>query len=284
MAGVLPDSPKRFGTSLAVSVAANAGLWYLLSLGSNRTVQFIQPPVLQFSRVTLDEKGVKREKIVKPQEVEKRIEQVKPPTPVRPPDPVQNPPKSKPPPPQGAHNKIATAKTTSATALQDFTAPADGNAKVGVPTDAQNPGNSVVNPPAPPAPPTTVTPPPPAPPATPPAGPVKSVETAPPPPPPPPPPAPPKPKGPTQDAQPVHQEDVEIPDNLKSESFKSHVHVKVNVAPDGSFDVILRTTSGNPDVDKLVLDCLKKWKWKPALKDGEPVESTHLFLFEFEVK
>src|SRR5205807_1268020 len=89
-------------------------------------------------------------------------------------------------------------------------------------------------------------------------------------------PDPPKPKGPTKDAEPTDQPMPEIPDSLKSQDLKAFVRVKVQIAEDGSFEVLLRTTSGNPSVDKLILDSLRRWRWKPALKDGEPVASTKL--------
>ena len=60
--------------------------------------------------------------------------------------------------------------------------------------------------------------------------------------------------------------------------------MKVNTAADGSFDVIFRTLSGNPEVDKLVLDALKRWTWNPALKDGDAVDSVQLFRFNFVVQ
>jgi outer membrane biosynthesis protein TonB len=47
---------------------------------------------------------------------------------------------------------------------------------------------------------------------------------------------------------------------------------------------VLRTSSGNTDVDQRVLEALKKWTWKPALKDGTPVDSVQYFRFEFEVQ
>ncbi|HWA82479.1 MAG TPA: TonB family protein, partial [Fimbriimonadaceae bacterium] len=97
-------------------------------------------------------------------------------------------------------------------------------------------------------------------------------------------PDPPKPKGPTKDAEPVNEVQPEIPDSLKSQELKTFVRVKVEIAEDGTFEVILRTSSGKPDVDKIILDSLKRWKWKPALKDGQPVKSTQLFKFEIEVK
>jgi TonB family protein len=74
-----------------------------------------------------------------------------------------------------------------------------------------------------------------------------------------------------------------IPDSLKTEDLKTFVRVKVEVAADGSANVVLRTSSGNPDVDKLILDALKKWKWKAALREGTPVASTQLFKFEIEI-
>jgi outer membrane biosynthesis protein TonB len=46
----------------------------------------------------------------------------------------------------------------------------------------------------------------------------------------------------------------------------------------------LRGTSGNSAVDELVLDALRRWKWRPALRDGEPVSSTQNFRFDFEVR
>ena len=74
---------------------------------------------------------------------------------------------------------------------------------------------------------------------------------------PPPPPPPPQKHGETKDAVATHQENPEIPDNLKSQSFKSFVRVKVTISADGSFEVVLRNSSGNPDIDKLVLEALR---------------------------
>ena len=94
----------------------------------------------------------------------------------------------------------------------------------------------------------------------------------------------PKRKGPTKEAEPTDEAKPEIPDDLKRGSYKSFVRVKVEVSEDGSFTPILRTSSGNDELDRRVLDALKRWKWKPALKDGVPVKSTQLFKFEFEVE
>lgn len=91
-------------------------------------------------------------------------------------------------------------------------------------------------------------------------------------------------QGPTITAQPANQILPEIPDELKSENYKSYVRVRVEIAADGSFTPVLLTSSGNAEIDRRVLSALKAWKWKPALKNGFPLPSTQLFRFEFEVQ
>ena len=249
--------------------------------------------------------GAYQEKIVTKQQIEKKIAVVK--QQIQQLKPVPPPPKKSmappPPPPQGAHNRVLTAlPTPNAVQLPDDTPPvlAGGNAALGVAINQQNQGNAVVNPPTPvpaptPAPVEAPKPPPPAPapveaPRPSPPAPAPAPVEAPRPPPPAPTPAPvevpkppPAPKGPTKDAEAVSTIRPEIPDELKQQDFKSFVRVKVHIAADGSFTVILRTSSGNAEIDRRVLAALNKWKWKPALKDGVAIESTQLFKFEFEV-
>ncbi|MBV9850953.1 MAG: TonB family protein [Armatimonadetes bacterium] len=98
------------------------------------------------------------------------------------------------------------------------------------------------------------------------------------------PPADAEPSGPTQDAEPSNQIKPEIPDELKQESFKTFVRVKVDIEADGGFSVTLRTSSGNSEIDRRVIEALQRWKWKPALRDGRPIRSTQRFRFEFEVE
>lgn len=62
------------------------------------------------------------------------------------------------------------------------------------------------------------------------------------------------------------------------------MRVVVEIEADGSFEISLRTSSGNTEVDQRVLEALKKWTWKPALKNGQAVASTQRFKFEFEVQ
>jgi len=57
---------------------------------------------------------------------------------------------------------------------------------------------------------------------------------------------------------------------LKKGGFKSFVRVRVEIDADGSASPTLRTSSGNDEIDRRVLSALKRWRWKPALKDGVP--------------
>ena len=94
----------------------------------------------------------------------------------------------------------------------------------------------------------------------------------------------PKPSGPTREAEPSRQVQPTIPEALRQGAFKSFVRVVVEIEADGSFEVSLRTSSGNAEIDQRVLEALRKWTWKPALKSGQAIASTQRFKFEFEVQ
>ena len=94
----------------------------------------------------------------------------------------------------------------------------------------------------------------------------------------------PRPKGPTRDARATRTVRPSIPDELKSADFKTSVRVRVEVSADGSPSPSLRGSSGNAEIDNRVLAALRRWRWKPALKEGEAVASTQYFRFDFEVR
>jgi protein TonB len=173
---------------------------------------------------------------------------------------------------------MAAAPTPSLVSKREPTVLPGGNLTPGTPTDHQGTGNQTTPPPSQPTPEPSSAPQPVAPPAPQPTPPEPAPAPE-----PKPAPDPPKPAGPTQDAQPSNQVKPEIPDDLKQQQYKSFVRVKVTVSADGSFVPTLRTSSGNADIDARVLNALKQWKWKPALKDGTPIDSVAYFRFEFEV-
>jgi protein TonB len=291
----LADEPKRhLLVAVLGSVAANLLLWIALGQGALIPVATPNMPELVFDRVAIQKTTPFEKPIVRRIEPKPKVipaPKAAPRLPQKTSAPV-SPRKSISPPsrPEGAHSRTLTAHMPDrSNEPHPFVAPKGGNAPLGAPIESQNPGSLSKNPPNP-----VVTQPTSAPVASPkvvekpsapaPPKPVISAPVSKPAPPPPPPPPPPKPTGPTREATPNHQESVEIPESMKSSSFKSFVRVRVNVTSDGSFTVVLRTSSGNTDVDKLVVDTLNRWTWKPALKNGEPVDSIQQFRFNFRVE
>jgi TonB family protein len=89
----------------------------------------------------------------------------------------------------------------------------------------------------------------------------------------------PRPKGPTRDAEPTRQPRVRISEELAAKATSDAVRVRFAIKADGSFEVTLRESSGVAEIDAKVLETAKRWRWKPALKDGEPIASTELYRF-----
>ncbi|HLK58616.1 MAG TPA: energy transducer TonB [Chthonomonadaceae bacterium] len=285
---------KRLAVAVAASVVCNLGLWAMAAQVAKHPPHHDMAPV-EITRVIIDKQQKITPKIVTPKQIEHKLAALpkpKPkPEPRKEPQPVKPKP-TPPPPPAGAHNKVLTAPDKGPAKSDEPPVLPGGNADVGKPTDAQNAGNAKANPPEPvkpaPPPPVVKQPDPKPAPAPPPVvkqpEPIKVAEVPKPEPEPVKPAPPPKPKGPTKEAEPADTVKPEIPDDLKHGDFRAFVRVKVEIEADGSATPILRTSSGNPEIDRRVLDALKRWKWKPALKDGVPVQSTQLFKFEFLVE
>ncbi|MFI5386588.1 MAG: energy transducer TonB [Fimbriimonadales bacterium] len=275
MAILQRPSNSRFTAALLGSLLLNIVLWGAMAAGASRVAPIPPARLMEVTRVEIDKDHKQVPKVVKhivPVEIKHKVEEIQHKT--APPKPVAHP--QPPPPAEHSHVITAPAKAGQSTNPDDFTAKSGGTSAPGKPVEHQ--GTAETKPPDPPkAEPPKAEPPKPDPPKPDPPKPD-------PPKPDPPKPDPPKPKGATKDSEPVSQIQPEIPDSLKSQDLKTFVRVRVEIAEDGNFEVILRTSSGNPEVDRLVLNALKKWKWKPALKDGEPVKSTQLFKFEIEVK
>ena len=276
MAVLHQPSSNRFAAAVAGSLLVNLILWGTMAAGASRVAPIPPTPSIEVSRVVIDPKT----KVVKPAVVKPAPKPiVKIPEHRETPKPASH---EQPKPPPVVRNKVITAAPTKSGPPDDnkgFVAPPDGNGAVGKPTTGQGQGENKPHPEPPKDPVKTPDPPVKQPDPIKQPDPVKQPD-----PPPVKQPDPPKPKGPTKDAEPMSQVSPEIPDDLKSDSLKTFVRVRVEISEDGSFDVVLRTSSGKPEVDRLIVDALKKWKWKPALKDGEPVKSTQAFRFEIEVK
>lgn len=54
---------------------------------------------------------------------------------------------------------------------------------------------------------------------------------------------------------------------------KTSIELHLKIHPDGHIDVEVVTSSGEPELDRVVLQDLKGWRWEPARSAGRPVYS-----------
>lgn len=66
----------------------------------------------------------------------------------------------------------------------------------------------------------------------------------------------------------------EIPDSLRRRSIDLVALARFRVAADGSAQVDLIEPTSDPDLNRALLDSLKRWRFFPAMQDGKPVASS----------
>lgn len=138
-------------------------------------------------------------------------------------------------------------------------------------------GSAAPPPPAPPANPAPPVPPPAAPPPTPPLPAPLPAAAAPKPP-------PPAPHFPVLTAAaPVAQPRPAIPDDLRDADLNAAFEGLFTVRSDGTATVKMVSSTGNPTLDSLALDAARRWTFRPATRDGQPVESYLRLRIEFDV-
>lgn len=86
--------------------------------------------------------------------------------------------------------------------------------------------------------------------------------------------------GPTREAEPEFVVPATLPPDATNRRYKSTVRVRVEIAPSGTATAELKNKSGDRDVDAAVLEAVRLWKWKPALKNGDPVKSAREFEYD----
>jgi protein TonB len=74
-----------------------------------------------------------------------------------------------------------------------------------------------------------------------------------------------------------------LPDDLREDAFQAVATARFSVHRDGSVDVELIKPTHNPRLNQLLVDALKKWRFFPAMKNGEAVESTQDIRVHFNV-
>ena len=85
-------------------------------------------------------------------------------------------------------------------------------------------------------------------------------------------------------AEPTYAPEPEINPELHETCFKSCCIAKFLVKANGKTSVVLLTSSGSREVDDMALATLRRWKFKPATLDGQPVDSSRKIRIEFEVE
>ncbi len=87
-------------------------------------------------------------------------------------------------------------------------------------------------------------------------------------------------------AQPVSESQPKptIPDDLRSEALDKTFIAEFTVGEDGTpMQVKAVQSTGNDELDRRALDAAKKWRFKPATRDGQPVVGTVRLFIEFQV-
>lgn len=81
---------------------------------------------------------------------------------------------------------------------------------------------------------------------------------------------------------PIHR----VPPRYPREALRSNaggvVRVKVTVAPDGGVERMdLAESSGNRYLDRAALEAVRRWRFNPAVRNGQPVSATVIVPLEF---
>jgi protein TonB len=102
-----------------------------------------------------------------------------------------------------------------------------------------------------------------------------------------------KPVEPVKPAEPVYTEaepmggqqpQPTIPDDLRLDALDKTCVVEFVVGPDGRPTSVRIASSTNvAELDRLALDAARQWRFKPATRDGQPVESRVRLHIEFQV-
>ena len=85
------------------------------------------------------------------------------------------------------------------------------------------------------------------------------------------------------DATPISQPAPRYPQSAMRRGIGGTARVQATVAPDGSVERLeLAEGSGNRDLDRAALEAVRRWTFKPATRNGQPVSSTVVVPLQFD--
>jgi len=90
--------------------------------------------------------------------------------------------------------------------------------------------------------------------------------------------------GAVQGARAIYRPTPIIPDALREEALSAAAVARFHIAVDGTTTVELVTPTRDPRLNRVLLEALKAWRFFPAMRDGQPVESTQDLPIAVEVK
>ena len=65
-----------------------------------------------------------------------------------------------------------------------------------------------------------------------------------------------------------------IPDDLREDALEAEAVARFTISSDGTLKVVLVKPTNNPRINQLLLDTLAKWQFFPAVRHGQPIDST----------
>ena len=75
-----------------------------------------------------------------------------------------------------------------------------------------------------------------------------------------------------------------IPDELRSEALDKTFVAEFTVGADGApLEIKVAQSTGNRDLDRIALETARRWRFKPATRDGQPIQSRIRLHIEFQV-